>query len=1468
MYNKVKIYLLLIIIILWGSLLKGHAQKFESKIPKGQLIPVPQHETFKKVTTTPVSTIFYENFETGATTWSVNGMWEIGSPTSGPNSGYNSANCAATNLAGNYDNNLDIWLISPPISLPSIGPNSNLSLSFQEWYEIESGYDYGYTMISTDGGTNWTTLDMRDGTTNALWKHTLIDISNYNGNTILIAFLFTSDGSITYSGWYIDDVAIELTRPEPLTVNITSLNTLENFFVFMNVTVDTFGVGIPTLTQSNFQVYENGIIQSDQFLVLPPDTGGGARVTDIIFLMDNSGSMGDEINAVSNNVSDFVNALQNSGIDFALGLCRFGAFENSGYPILENNGQLTQDVNYFLNNLWSLNVTSGRFEPGWDAIYASANGFSFRPGAQRVFILITDESPTGNGNIGNYSYNDALNILQQNAITLFALIQLDQNSIQDYGTLAEATNGQYFDIFSNFNDIFNFISTSVSNTYVIRYRSSEPSCNGIERNVVVEVSYQGNVASDSASYIPCSVPVINRTQATRDLHKQPWVEGTSFDIEVEVIDNYPPFVQDVTLYYRTTGSSTYQSVSMNLVGNNIYRGTIPGYYVHTPGVDYYITATDGQNTVSDPITNPTTGPYQIAILPNIAPVIHHTPPINYTPGQAIPIAAEVIDSTNYVQSVHLFYRKIGQLVFQHVEMTNSGINTYSAEIPANDVTDVGVEYYIWAIDNFGVGTYKGTVTNPIVIRSPLSYADEKDQLISAFRNIHRYEVAEDEAEAFVQEIRSKIAAGTLTNKDLEALIRLILVEESAWNVSPFADALAEITSEATTQILISLTIELIFKNLSNLLKPFKNIPILDNTYNSVDNFSKQFGHFINHIQRRFGSLVVDKLVPVLIRIGFSSNQAQNLSEKIAKRIFDYIIDKIREKLEENEFNLEQPIVQNIYSNLYYGNGISIPTDNGDYFQVAGTANILKRAVTEAKNQNFVEGDVSSITRAIRNIKTPNMIHKNQRTINRIRTEINAAEIFDNIQLAFIIATAVVGVIAGIAACGVTGGVSCIISAISGLTIWGALSTLLTFFEAEKIALYSIASAEGFYRLEIELPQDLEETRAIAFPPLEEPSRIHKRNLTSPLVTNVPLHWADSLAFYTSKTSQELQSLRTFLANSEWEKADSSLSHIYLDVYQLNKMEQICNAVLYTYHSYNRDTVSSSLPQDSLVIQVSSYSSASKVALAFAQLAASHALINKTTGAQLDTILTILDQAIQRLNQEASPYYQMFYNYQMMGYQAPPIIAIIDYGINETTDGYEVYCRIKNISDVEVNDVYARIEPGENADPTLHIQAATNTLLKLSPQQEVTVRWKVTTFSAQPSLLFNISIEPLNFPGNFHGDAVQIFKISSLTSPNTSQPLADENIYAYPNPFNPTVHQRVSFRFQLAEAGEVTIKIYNINNNLVKTILDHQFMPAQTELVVRWDGKNEKGELVANGVYFFVIESSTGKKAIGKLAILR
>ena len=89
---------------------------------------------------------------------------------------------------------------------------------------------------------------------------------------------------------------------------------------------------------------------------------------------------------------------------------------------------------------------------------------------------------------------------------------------------------------------------------------------------------------------------------------------------------------------------------------------------------------------------------------------------------------------------------------------------------------------------------------------------------------------------------------------------------------------------------------------------------------------------------------------------------------------------------------------------------------------------------------------------------------------------------------------------------------------------------------------------------------------------------------------------------------------------------------------------------------------------------------------------------------------------------------------------------------------------------------------------------------------------------------------------------------------------------YPNPFNPETW----IPYQLAEATEVTMMIHSMNGSLIRMLeLGHQAAGTykSKSQAAYWDGRNELGEQVASGLYFYTLTagdfSATGKMLIRK-----
>ena len=102
--------------------------------------------------------------------------------------------------------------------------------------------------------------------------------------------------------------------------------------------------------------------------------------------------------------------------------------------------------------------------------------------------------------------------------------------------------------------------------------------------------------------------------------------------------------------------------------------------------------------------------------------------------------------------------------------------------------------------------------------------------------------------------------------------------------------------------------------------------------------------------------------------------------------------------------------------------------------------------------------------------------------------------------------------------------------------------------------------------------------------------------------------------------------------------------------------------------------------------------------------------------------------------------------------------------------------------------------------------------------------------------------------------------------NSTIPQKTELLPNYPNPFNPETW----IPYQLADPSDVTLTIYDVNGNNVKNfVLGYQEASIYRTHsgTVYWDGKNNIGETVASGIYFYTLTagdfSATRKMLIRK-----
>lgn len=97
---------------------------------------------------------------------------------------------------------------------------------------------------------------------------------------------------------------------------------------------------------------------------------------------------------------------------------------------------------------------------------------------------------------------------------------------------------------------------------------------------------------------------------------------------------------------------------------------------------------------------------------------------------------------------------------------------------------------------------------------------------------------------------------------------------------------------------------------------------------------------------------------------------------------------------------------------------------------------------------------------------------------------------------------------------------------------------------------------------------------------------------------------------------------------------------------------------------------------------------------------------------------------------------------------------------------------------------------------------------------------------------------------------------------TSLPERFDLFQNYPNPFNP----ETAIKFQIPNSVRVTVKVYNILGQEIRTLADEAYSAGVYTVV--WDGKDDLGRPVASGVYIYRIAAGDRFKASRRMLLLK
>jgi len=143
---------------------------------------------------------------------------------------------------------------------------------------------------------------------------------------------------------------------------------------------------------------------------------------------------------------------------------------------------------------------------------------------------------------------------------------------------------------------------------------------------------------------------------------------------------------------------------------------------------------------------------------------------------------------------------------------------------------------------------------------------------------------------------------------------------------------------------------------------------------------------------------------------------------------------------------------------------------------------------------------------------------------------------------------------------------------------------------------------------------------------------------------------------------------------------------------------------------------------------------------------------------------------------------------------------------------------------------------------------TQSIIPGAGSSEVVHHYSYTDATAEASKTYYYKLASIDYNGNveYHGPiSTRTTDVRSIKHSKIPNDYALEQ--NYPNPFNP----ETVINFAIREAGKVSLKIYDLQGQLVRTLADEE-KPAGFYSVT-WNGTNDQGVRVSSGTYLYTLK---------------
>jgi len=192
-----------------------------------------------------------------------------------------------------------------------------------------------------------------------------------------------------------------------------------------------------------------------------------------------------------------------------------------------------------------------------------------------------------------------------------------------------------------------------------------------------------------------------------------------------------------------------------------------------------------------------------------------------------------------------------------------------------------------------------------------------------------------------------------------------------------------------------------------------------------------------------------------------------------------------------------------------------------------------------------------------------------------------------------------------------------------------------------------------------------------------------------------------------------------------------------------------------------------------------------------------------------------------------------------------------------TDGFIMDIKLSGITDpIFNNHAYGRFYDYVSITPNVYTLEIWNSS---SSQHMHNYAVDLSTYADSAMIIFHsgFMVPDSNQNGKVHGlfavtPSGKILEFSSLVAigeEDLSIPKTFDISQNYPNPFNPTTN----IKYQLPEAADVSLVIYNILGQKVRTLVNNRVNAGFH--TVEWDGRNDAGVKISTGVYIYRFQAA-------------